>query len=374
MSTVTPPTSLGAAALDWLAPLRDPVLDPGAVLERIPACADDFRAEFRATGTPDSVDTYDLVTLPYPTRFGLWRASRSPAPFLAITNRLLVVRWTEPDGRRRTLLFEPSDVELGVNTPYFAALNDKTPDFLTQRLVLRHGDVLTHLRAADIDPSEVDYLVFDHLHTQDVRRWVGTTTLQPDLGGVARLEPIFPNARLLVQRAELDALTHLHPQQQPWYQPATYRDLRPEGLAPIDGDVLLGPGVALIATPGHTTGNQTLVLNTSTGIWASSENAIAVECLVPRHSKLPGVRKWAGTWGQEVIVNANTLEAIALQYNSLVLERSIVDPAQRDDRFPQFFPSSELTRRWTNPGTSPTFVHERITHRADNDQPRGLRA
>lgn len=355
--------SVVGADIDCLAPLRDPTVDPGAILARIPDRAKAFRAEFGTTGTPDLVETHDLVTLPYPTRFGLWRASASLAPFVAITNRMLVVRWTESDGRGRTLLFEPSDVDLGTNTPYFAALADRTPKFVADALVRRHGDVPSHLRAAGIDPAEVDYLVFDHLHTQDVRRWLGTTAPQPDLGATAPLEPVFPHARLLVQRAELAALEHLHPQQRPWYQPQTYRDLRPDSITPVDGDVLLGPGVALIATPGHTTGNQTLVLNTATGIWASSENAIAVECLVPQHSRLPGVRRWSHRWGQDVVVNANTVETIAAQYNSLVLERSIADPSQRDGRFPQFFPSSELTRRWTNPGTAPTFVHERITHR-----------
>jgi hypothetical protein len=350
--------------LEALAPLRDPALDPGAILARIPGCARDFRSQFRATGAPDLVDTCDLVTLPYPTRFGLWRASRSPAPFLSITNRMLIVRWTEAGGRRRTLLWEPSDVELGTNTPYFAALAQRIPEAIAARLVQRHDDVLGHLRAAGIDPGEVDYLAFDHLHTQDLRRWLGTTTRQPDLGFDGPLEPAFPHARLLVQRAELAALSNLHPQQRPWYQPETYVDLRPGRIAPVDGDVLIGPGVALVATPGHTTGNQTLVLNTSTGIWASSENAIAAECLVPQHSELAGVRRWARRWGQDVVVNANTIEAIAAQYNSLVLERSIVDASTIDSRFPQFFPSSELTRRWTNPGTAPTFVHERITHRA----------
>jgi len=348
--------------IEWLAPLRDPSLDPGASLERIPMCAREFREEIHATGTPDSVDTHDLITLPYPTRFGLWRASMSPAPFVSITNRMLIVRWTDDSGHRRTLLLEPSDIELGTNTPYFAALAQRTPDFITRRLVERHGDVLTHLRTAGIDPAEVDYLVFDHLHTQDVRRWIGTTTPQPDLGATEPIEPIFANARLLVQRSELIALDHLHPQQRPWYQPDTYRDLRAEAIMPVDGDVLLGPGVALIATPGHATGNQTLVLNTSTGIWASSENAIAAECLVPQHSKLLGVRRWSQHWEQGVVVNANTIESIAAQYNSLILERAIVDVSVRDDRFPQFFPSSELTHRWTNPWTAPTFVHERITH------------
>ena len=31
---------------------------------------------------------------------------------------------------------------------------------------------------------------------------------------------------------------------------------------------------ALLATPGHAVGNQSLVLNTSSGIWAVSENAL----------------------------------------------------------------------------------------------------
>jgi hypothetical protein len=360
--TVASDTAMAGRPVEWLAPIRDAALDPGAALARIPACAEDVRAELRATGTPDLVATYDLMTLPYPTRFGLWRASRSPAPFLAITNRMLLVCWTEPDGRRRTLLWEPSDVELGGNTPYFAALAARTPDVIGNRLVRSHGDVLGHLRTADVDPAEVDFLAFDHLHTQDVRRWLGTTAPAPDLGVASPLDPVFPNARLLVQRAELAALPNLHPQQRPWYQPDTYRDLRPDAIAAIDGDVLIGPGVALIATPGHTTGNQTLVLNTDAGIWTSSENAIAAECLVPQHSKLWGVRRWAQAWGQEVVVNANTVEAIAAQYNALVLERSIADPARGDERFPQFFPSSELTARWTAPGTAPTFVHERITH------------
>jgi hypothetical protein len=354
--------SIVGSRIDWLAALRDPGLDPGAALDRVGLCASEFRAEFRTTGTPDTISTHDLITLPYPTRFGLWRASMSPAPFVSITNRMLVVRWTDTDGQRSTLLFEPSDVELGTNTPYFANLARRTPDFLTNKFVQRHGDVLTHLRAVGIDPSEVDYLAFDHLHTQDVRRWLGTTAPQADLDPAAAVEPVFPHARLLVQRSELAAMDRLHPQQRPWYQPDAYRDLRADAIVALDGDVLLGPGVALIATPGHTTGNQTLVLNSSTGIWASSENAIAAECLVPQHSRLPGVRRWSEQWNQGVVVNANTIESITAQYNSLILERSIVDVSVRDERFPQFFPSSELTRRWTNPWTAPTFVHERITH------------
>jgi len=172
---------------------------------------------------------------------------------------------------------------------------------------------LEHLAAAGIGPEEVDYLVFDHLHTQDVRRWLGTTAPQPDLGTEAPMVAALPNARLIVQRHELEAMADLHPLQKPWYQAETYRDLPPESLWPIDDDTLVGPGVALLSTPGHVTGNQTLVLNTDSGIWASSENALAAECLWPENSRIPGLAKSAGRWQREVILNANTLETTAAQ-------------------------------------------------------------
>ena len=133
-------------------------------------------------------------------------------------------------------------------------------------------------------------------------------------------------------------------------------------MCTIDGDVLIGPGVALLSTPGHTTGNHTLVVNTETGIWASSENVIAAECLTPEHSRIPGVRRYTRTWEQEVVLNANTLEDTARQYNSCVLEKSIVDVARADSRFLQFMPSSELTGMVLSPGTSPTFTHSGIFH------------
>ncbi len=348
--------------IDTFAPVADPTGGWGARLRRARAAAQAFRTEFASTGTPDSVRTYDLVSLPYPTRFGLWRAALSPAPFLTITNRMLVVRWTGPDGRRRTLLFEPSDVELDANTPYFATLAARTPSRLQELMVTRHATVESRLAQAGIAPADVDYLVFDHLHTQDVRRWLGTTAPQPDISPDRPVPAYFPNARLVVQRRELDAMADLHPLQRPWYQPQTYVDLPASRLLPVDGDVLLGPGVALLSTSGHVVGNQSLVLNTSTGIWASSENAVAAECLTPEHSKSPGVARWAARWGQEVVLNANTLETTAEQYNSMVVEKTVVDRDQRDSRFLQFFPSSELTRNRLNPGTTPTFTHGALTH------------
>lgn len=333
---------------------------PGARLTAVRTQAAAFRKEFVQTGTPDSVSTCDLVTLPYPTRFGLFRASRAIAPFLSITNRMLVIRWHESDGTPRVLLFEPSDVELGRYTPYFDELAGRTPDIVSNLMVTEHGTVLGHLSRLGIDPGEVDYLMFDHLHTQDLRRWIGTTEHQTDLG--AQPKPVFPRAKVIVQRDELAAMADLHPMQRPWYQPGAYRDVPPEAFLPIDGSVVLGPGVAVIKTPGHVFGNQSLVLNTSTGVWVSSENVIAAECLTPEHSRLPGLARWAKEWGQEIVLNANTIETTVDQYNSIVLEKTLADRSEKDSRFLQFFPSSELTAAWTYPGTSPTFTHGAINH------------
>jgi glyoxylase-like metal-dependent hydrolase (beta-lactamase superfamily II) len=335
---------------------------PGRQLELIRAAAPGFRDWFRTTGMPDWIGSFDLISLPYPTRFGLFRAALSPAPFLSLTHRLVIVRWHDPDGRQRVLLFEPTDVELARRTPYFARLSQSTPNAFERAFSRPLGDVLTHLRSVGIETSDVDWITFDHLHTQDVRRWVGTVAPASDLSPTAPVAALLPNAKLVVQRTELDSLAVLHPLQVPWYQPFAYADLRSEAIRAIDGDVLIGPGVALLSTPGHTAGNHTLVVNTETGIWASSENVIATECLTPEHSRIPGVRRYTRTWEQEVVLNANTLEETARQYNSCVLEKSIVDTSRADSRFLQFMPSSELTANAFSPGTSPTFTHSGIFH------------
>ncbi len=341
----------------------DAATTSGEQLRLIRAAAPRFRETFAATGKPDFVGTYDLVTLPYPTRYGLFRAGLSPLPFLAMTNRLIVVRWRDMvDGTRRTMLWEPSDVALGRNAPFYADLLRKTPPGFDRLAARLYGTVAAHVAALGIRPDEVDYLCFDHLHIQDVRRLLGTRGPAADLSPLAPVPALFPRARLIVQRRELAMLPDLHPLQRPWYQPATYDDLRPESLLVIEGDVLLGPGVALLATPGHTPGNHSLVLHTDTGIWASSENAVATECLTPEHSRIPGLRRWARSSGQELILNGNTIEATAAQYNSCIKEKLIVDRSRTDDRFLQFFPSAELTFTWLNPGAAPTFVHRRIAH------------
>jgi len=337
--------------------------DSGPQLRAIREAAPMFRQWFKQTGSPAFVKTVDLATLPYPSKYGFLHAGKTWSPYISMTNRMLIVQWHDAQGMLRTLLWEPSDVETGRNCPFFARLAASIPRGFERLISSVKSDLISPLQALGIHPEDVDYLSFDHLHIQDCRRLLGTRDPAPDLGSPDQpLRGFFPNARLITQQAELDLLGDPHPLQRVWYQHETYRNLRDGAILPIQGDTLLGPGVALLFTPGHTPGNQSLVLNTATGIWATSENAVAAECLTPEHSRIPGLRSWPEKMNQEVVLNGNTIEATARQYNSVMTEKLVVDPSQKDPRFLQFLPSSELTAHPINMLGQPTFAHGGISH------------
>jgi len=148
---VPPPVGEITAISHFATAAREP--QPGRQLDLIREAAPGFRAWFRGTGMPDWIGTFDLVLLPYPTRFGLFRAAISPTPYLSLTHRMVVVRWREPDGKSRVLLFEPTDVELARRTPYFARLRESTPPAFERAFARPLGDVVSHLRSVGIDCS-----------------------------------------------------------------------------------------------------------------------------------------------------------------------------------------------------------------------------
>lgn len=358
------------ASDDLAHPGSRPPVELAATVEAAP----DLKRAIVASGRPSGVATGDLAAYAYPTSFGLWRAARSPAPLLRLTARMLVIQWDEPAGRRgrarggredgptrrRTLLWCPRDHDHRASTPVAIRLRARTT--LPERLLVTHrGTVLGHLQALGIDPRDVDHVAFDHLQERDLRRMLGTTRPAPDLGSPD--EPLagwFPNATLVTSVREWDSLPRLHPLQAPWYQAATFGDLDPSRIDLVAGDVQLGPGVALVATPGHTAGSLSLVLHTDDGVWVSSSNGVAAESYAPRASRIPGLRRFSVDWGQEVVLNGNTPEFAAWQYDAMVLERLLADPAA-DAPFPRCLPVAELTASRSSPGLAPTHVHGGIT-------------
>jgi hypothetical protein len=164
-----------------------------------------------------------------------------------------------------------------------------------------------------------------------------------------------------VQRAELRTLESPHPLQARWYVRDGVRGVARDRLLVIDGDYLIGGGLALVRTPGHTDGNHSAVLHTDRGLWTVSENGIAPECYAPLASEIPGVRRFAREQETEFILNANTREDTLEQYTSMALEKALADPSQERPEFPQCFPSSELVASRLAPGVRPTFSHGLIT-------------
>jgi hypothetical protein len=329
---------------------------PTERLREIRRRAPRFRDEIQASGRVRYYRSFGLVRAPYPTRYafsGVYAMSSLLTPLIHILNRLFVLQYDTPAGVK-TLLFSPTDVERNRETPFFKRLADYTSMLgeLGQRAfapVL--GDVQTFLASTGIRPEQIDYLSYDHLHTQDLRRWLGSGD-----------EPgYFPNAKLLVMRQEWESAQALLPPQRDWYCPNGLAGIDPRKVMLLDGDVLLGNGVALVRTPGHTEGNHSLVASTSAGVLVSSENGVGPDAYAPQKSAIAAVREYAVATGMEVVLNGNTLEGGLDQYLSMIMEKEIAGPAPSNPDFPNVVASSEFTSYLLFPGMSPTFSFGDLT-------------
>lgn len=108
------------------------------------------------------------------------------------------------------------------------------------------GRLPDELAAAGIDRHDVDTVVLTHVHTDHIG-W------SMDADGA----PYFPNARYLVQAAEVAAVESREPTLARWLlAPLRAADQ----LAVADGTRQLAPGAAVRATPGHTPGHQSVLV------------------------------------------------------------------------------------------------------------------
>jgi hypothetical protein len=321
----------------------------GERLEAIRTAAREFRGRFKEQGEVTGVRTFDLVSVGYPTRYAFGGAARgSINPYINILNRLVVVQFRDFEGRLRTLCWEPTVPAGSSEAPFYAQLIQRYGEWLSNNVLSREYDTVAGaLARCGLTAADVDYVAFDHLHVQDMRILMGTT--QPVEGEPEPRQPLFPNAKFLCQRKEVDTFRSPHPMQWAWYVPRGMEHVIEDNLVLLDGDVELGVGVALASTPGHTDGNQSLVLNVPEGVWVSSENGVAADNWHPHLSKIPGLRREAEHLGREVTLNSNTLEDSVDQYDSMVKEKALADPSSADPRWMMVLPSSELApwrRQW----------------------------
>jgi len=324
----------------------------GARLDAVRRAGRRAREAILSAGAARCVRTSDVATFPYPTVFGLQGVASSPAPFVFMRNRMHLVQ-VALGGRTVSILVNPTDAERSRAAPFFATMEEKYGTFATKLIAKIHTSIPAALASWGIAPADIDYVTFDHLHVQDVRG-----LLAPGTNGAVYL----PNARLLVQRGELDTLANVHPLQAHWYIRDAIAGIPAERIIVLDGDYRIGGGFAVLRTPGHTAGNHTIAVVTDRGLWTISENGICIDAYAPGISRIRGVARHARDQGVEVILNANTREGSLDQYTSMVLEKTIADSVADRPELPQHFASSELVAHPLAPGLSPTYSHGAITH------------
>jgi glyoxylase-like metal-dependent hydrolase (beta-lactamase superfamily II) len=119
---------------------------------------------------------------------------------------------------------------------------------------IQDGDpLLDSLHKAGVQPADIDLVINTHLHFDHAG---GNTRI-----GDNRAVPAFPNARYVVQRAEL-----LHAQipterDRASYFPANYQPISDAGLWDFtDGDGEILPGISVARIPGHNADIQAVLL------------------------------------------------------------------------------------------------------------------
>jgi hypothetical protein len=349
--TIANPSALdaiGARAIPEFDGVHD-VWPRGRRLAAVREAATAYKTRFKSQGQIHAVRSIDVATAPYPTGFAFHFAAIAPhVPMISLMNRMTVVEYDDFAGERRILVFEPTVTAGSAEAPFYRSLlelGEKVPlglgPRLTEAVYLKyHNEPQDALRQLGLTPDDIDYATFDHLHVQDPRMILGSSTVIP--GETTPRTAIFGDAKLLAHTREVATFDALHPMQWAWYVEDGMDGVDPGSILTFDGDIELGVGVTLVWTPGHTDGNHSLVVNTPDGVWVSSENGISADNWQPELSKIPGVKRYSKHYGREIVPNANTLEDSLDQYDSMVKEKILADPCTADPRWLQIQPSSEL--------------------------------
>src|SRR5262249_44246871 len=120
--------------------------------------------------------SFSLIRVPYPTRYALLNACSALTPMVHILNRLFVIQ-VDTDHATKTVLASPSDIHANAETPFFKRLGRKFGPFEEAGKRFLGPEIATVekcLSDIGLPPEKVDYISYDHLHTQDLRKWLGT--------------------------------------------------------------------------------------------------------------------------------------------------------------------------------------------------------
>lgn len=115
------------------------------------------------------------------------------------------------------------------------------PEGLEEQLGLRAEYLDDALARLGVVPEEIDTVVHTHLHNDHCEN-----------------DAMFPNAKVYVQKAELDFCRHPHPLDHRY--DADY--LEGLDIVALEGEAQVAPGLWVLPTPGHSPGGQSVVVQT----------------------------------------------------------------------------------------------------------------
>jgi len=244
--------AIGARAIPEFDGVHD-VWPRGKRLAAVREAAAAYKARFTSQGQIHAVRSVDIATAPYPTGFGFHGAAIAPhVPMISMMNRMTVVEYDDFAGRRRLLVFEPTVPAGSAEAPFYRnliELGEKAPlglgSKLTEALYLKYyNEPQDALKVLGLTADDIDYATFDHLHVQDPRMILGSSTTIP--GETAPRTPIFGAARLLAHSRELATLESLHPMQWAWYVEDGLDGVDPDSIVSFDHLLQVGSGEGVV--------------------------------------------------------------------------------------------------------------------------------
>lgn len=170
-------------------------------------------------------------------------------------------RQIEPDDQNRIplamrcILVETSDARILIDT----GAGNKTSEKLQAIYGIENDGNPTRLedslRAAGVEPSEIDLVVATHLHFDHAG---GQTILRDD----GRVVPAFENARYLIRRGEWEAGHSANRRIRSSYVAPDFDPLLEAGVLELtDGDMEVASGLRLVGLPGHTPDHQGVLID-----------------------------------------------------------------------------------------------------------------
>ena len=136
-------------------------------------------------------------------------------------------------------------------------------------------EVADALAKLDMSPADISLVINTHLHFDHCGQ-----------------NAVFKHAPFYVQRAELDRARRESPGLAGWF------DFMGAQFELLDGDAEILPGLKVIATPGHTVGHQSVVVQLSDGATAGSGATGAPDLLIGDAAYTP--REYTGPLDQQL--------------------------------------------------------------------------